>query len=195
MSEPGFFDVVAARRSVRAFQDRPVEPEKLNRILEAANLAPSAGDLQAYEIVVVRDPEARKRLAKAALGQWFIAEAPVNLVFLANPARSARRYGGRGAELYCIQDATIAAAYAQLAAHALGLGSVWVGAFHDDEVREVVGAGRDLKPVAIITIGYPAEKPRATPRRRIEDLVSSERFGTPYREYEVTDPKMTRPEW
>lgn len=193
MSE--FFDVLAARRSVRSFQSRPVEPEKLNRILEAANLAPSAGDLQAYEIVVVRDPEAKRRLARAALGQRFIAEAPVNLVFLANPARSARRYGRRGVELYCVQDATIAAAYAQLAAYALGLGSVWVGAFHDDEVREVVGASGDLRPVAIITIGYPAEVPRATPRRRIEDLVNSERLGVPYEEYEVTDPKMIRPEW
>lgn len=195
MSEPFFFDVVAERRSIRAFKAEPVEVEKLNKILEATNLAPSAGDLQAYEVVVVKDQKVKERLAKAALNQWFIAEAPVNIVFIANPARSMYRYGRRGAELYCIQDATIAATYAQLAAHALGLGSVWVGAFNDDEVREAVGIGRDMRPVAIITIGYPDEVPEATPRRRIEDLVSVERFGTPYREYRVADVKLTRPLW
>ena len=114
------FETVKARHSIRAFQSRSVEEGKVNRIIETVNLAPSAGDLQAYEIVVVKDSRRRNELAKASGGQGFISEAPVCLVFLTYPERSSRKYGKRGSELYCIQDATIAAAYAQLAATALG---------------------------------------------------------------------------
>lgn len=166
-----FFEVVARRRSVRVFKDREVEPEKLAKILDTANLAPSAGNLQAYEIVLVRKPALRALLARAALGQEFVAKAPVNLIFCANRARSAWRYGRRGAELYCLQDATIAAAYVQLAATALGLGSTWVSAFDDAAVAKVMKGSEELMPVAIISIGYPAEQPYPTERRTFEDLV------------------------
>jgi len=139
--------------------------------LEAANHAPSAGNLQAYEIYSVSHRTALESLVRAALGQEFIAQAPVALVFCANPARSVRRYGKRGASLYCIQDATIACAYAQLAATALGLASVWGGAFDDDAVREAIGVGQDLLPVAILPIGYAGQDARATPRRSLANLV------------------------
>ncbi len=188
-----FFETIIKRRSVRAFKSEPVEEWKINRLLEAANLAPSAGDLQAYEIVVVRDRERKRRLCEAALGQDFIEEAPVVFVFLSNPRRSARRYGKRGIELYCIQDATIAAAYLQLAATALGLGSVWVGAFHDDKVSECVNAG-ELKPVAIIPVGYPAEEPITTPRRGVSSIAFNEIFGEPYK-YTPTDKMFLRPQY
>lgn len=169
-----FFDVLAKRHSIRAFKDREVEEDKLRKILEAANSAPSAGDLQAYEIVVVKGKEKRRALARAALSQEFIAEAPVVLVFLINPSRTKWRYGLRGMHLYCIQDAAIAASYAQLAATALGLGSVWVGAFDASEVSRLVKAGKEMTPVAIMPIGYPDEEPEPTPRRRLEDLVHEE---------------------
>lgn len=172
-----FFDVIKDRRSIRAYQEKELEEEKLQEILKAVNSAPSAGDLQAYEIVLIKDAKTRQALAQAAWGQYFIAEAPVALVFFANPQRSAAKYGGRGQSLYCLQDATIAAAYAQLAATALGLGSVWVGAFNDDAVRKVAGAGPEMIPAAIISIGYPAEAPYPTPRRRLSDLVHQERLG------------------
>jgi len=107
-----FFEAVKARQSIRAFQSRTVEEEKMNRIVEAVNLAPSAGGLQAYEIIVVKDSRRKEELAKAAGGQGFVSEAPACLVFLTYPERSSRKYGKRGSELYCIQDATIAAAYA-----------------------------------------------------------------------------------
>ena len=103
-----FTELIRARRSVRAFKAIPIETEKLNRILELANLAPSAGNLQAYEIYHVTAAHTRAALARAA-DQSFIAEAPVILAFFANPGRSARKYGARGKELYAIQDATIAA--------------------------------------------------------------------------------------
>jgi nitroreductase len=171
-----FSDVIDRRRSIRAFRATPVEEEKIKAILAAARLAPSAGDLQAYRIVVVTDAEAKALLAKAALGQQFIAEAPIVLVFLADTRRSKAKYGSRGAELFCLQDATIAAAYAQLAATEANLGSCWVGAFDDDEVSKSLGAPAHLRPVALIPLGYAAEMPERPPRRALRELVQSERF-------------------
>jgi len=109
-----FFETIEQRRSVRAFEPREVGDADVTRILEAANRAPSAGNLQAYEVVVVRETERRRRLARAAHGQEFVAQAPVVLVFCVNPKRSGGRYGSRGRELYSLQDATIAAAHASL---------------------------------------------------------------------------------
>jgi len=166
-----FFEVVAARHSVRAFADKAIEPEKLQAILEAASRAPSAGNLQAYDIYVVSAPACLSALARAALNQDFLAQAPVSLVFCANPPRSAQKYGRRGASLYAVQDATIACAYAQLASTALGLASVWVGAFDDGGVRAALGVNDDLRPVAILPIGYAGETPEATSRRPLESLV------------------------
>jgi nitroreductase len=171
-----FFDAIKKRFSCRAFLEQEVEEEKLQKILDAANSAPSAGNMQAYEIVLAKDPERKKALATAALGQGFIEKASVVLVFFANPSRSGRRYGSRGEQLYCIQDATIAAAFAQLAATAQGLASVWVGAFDDATVKKVCNASEQLKPVAILPIGYPAAKPSASGRRFLQDLVKEEGF-------------------
>jgi nitroreductase len=169
-----FFAVLRERRSIRAFHSTPVDEAIVERIMEAANRAPSAGNLQAYTIVVVRGSERKRSLAKAAWGQWFIAQAPVVLVFLADSLRSQRRYGQRGVTLFSVQDATIACASAQLAATALGLGSCWVGAFDDEAVRSIVSAPSDLRPVAILPIGYPAESPLPTARRSLNDLVHRE---------------------
>lgn len=165
------FEVIKRRRSVRAFEKRGVEEEKVNAILEACNAAPSAGDLQAYEIYLIRSEEKLRALTQAALGQDFIAASAFALVICAHPRRSSIKYGNRGSELYCIQDATIASAYAQLAATALGLGCVWVGAFDDARVLQAIGAPANLKPIAIIPVGYPDEVPEATPRRGVNKLV------------------------
>lgn len=167
------FDVIQERRSVRAFAPRAVEPEKVLRVLEAARTAPSAGNLQACEIFRVTSRARRVALARAAFDQFFISEAPVVLAFCADPARSAAKYRERGARLYSVQDATIACTFAMLAASALGLASVWVGAFDDNAVARVLGV-EGLTPVAILPVGYPAEKPDPTPRRPFEDLIHDE---------------------
>lgn len=167
-----FFNVLKTRQSIRRFKRNPIEEEKLTKILEAANSAPSAGNLQAYKIFVVRNQSKKEALAEAALGQTFIAKAPVILVFCADAERSAKRYGQRGADLYSLQDATIAASYAQLAVVDLGLGSVWVGAFNEDEVREIVNLSQNYLPVCILPIGYPDERPTRKTRRNLDDLVS-----------------------
>ena len=165
-----FAELIHARRSVRAFDDRPLEEEKLRAVVEAAILSPSAGNLQAYEIYAVTAPRVRAALARAA-DQPFVAQAQTVLVFFANPGRSARKYGARGRELYALQDATIAVTYAQLAVTDLGLASVWVGAFKDAAVTEAIGAPADWVPVAILPIGYAAEAPAPSPRRAFDEVV------------------------
>lgn len=166
-----FFEVICARQSIRAFQDQPIEPEKLQHILETINRAPSAGNLQGYEVFLVTNRSCLQALARATSGQSFITQAALALVFCAHPARSAQKYDQRGKTLYCLQDATIACAYAQLAATALGLASVWVGAFDEEAVRAAINAGPDLRPIAFLPIGYAAEKPEGRSRRALMDLI------------------------
>lgn len=165
------FEVFAARHSIRAFTDQPVPEEVLMRILEAVNRAPSAGNLQAFEVYQVTQPSHREALMRASYDQEFLAQAPLVLVFCAAPARSAVRYTERGEMLYCIQDATIACTFAMLAATALGLGTVWVGAFDEEAVHGIIGAAPGHHPVAMLPIGYPNAEPRIRPRRALEDIV------------------------
>ncbi len=164
-----FFDIINRRRSVRAYSSKPVEEEKLKRVIQAANMAPSAGNLQAYQVHVFRKEDKRKALAKAAFDQPFLIQAPVCMVFSADPARSSKKYGKRGADLYSLQDATIAGTFAMLAAVDLGLATVWVGDFDEKQVQQVVGE-KSLRPVAMFALGYPAEEPEASPRRAIEEI-------------------------
>jgi len=166
-----FFDALKARHSVRAYADTPVEAEKLDQILEAVNLAPSAGNLQALEVYIVTRADQRSELVAAVSGQDFLKQAPVVLVFCAHAARSAERYGKRGIGLYCIQDATIACTYAMLAASALGMSTVWVGAFNEGKVGRIINVPQAHRPVAMLPIGYAAEEPRIRGRRSLSDLV------------------------
>jgi nitroreductase len=167
-----FFETVRHRHSVRKYQnDMPVESDKLHAVLEIAIAAPSAGDLQSYQIIVVRDPQQRQALCKAASQQAFIAEAPVCLVFCSEGRRSQQEFGDRGRTLYALQDATIAASYAQLAVVAAGLASTWVGNFDEPAVSKILDLGPELTPVAMVSVGYPAEVPEPTRRRRIEEVV------------------------
>jgi len=194
MVEMDYFEVVKARHSIRAFQKKPVEEEKIRRIIEVTNLAPSAGNLQAYEVVVVKDPVLKDKLARAALGEGFVSEAPVCFVFLAYPERSSKKYGRRGSELYCLQDATIAATYTMLAATALGLSSTWVGAFDEEAAARAVGAQKDKRAIAILPIGYAAETLEVTARRPISDIAFLDTSGLAY-PFSYTDQSYERPTW
>ncbi len=166
-----YFDVINERHSIRAYGNKPIDADSLQKILEALDRAPSAGNLQAYEVYVVADESCKRALVKASGDQEFLAQASVVLVFCSHAARSKVRYAERGTSLYCVQDATIACTFAMLAAAALGLSTVWVGAFDEDEVREIVHAPQGHRPVAMLPIGYAAEEPRLRPRRKLNDLV------------------------
>jgi nitroreductase len=166
-----FFEVINARHSIRTFHPTPIEVEKLDQILQAINRAPSAGNRQAYDVYLVEDAPRKSALVQAAGGQEFLAQAPVVLVFCTNPALNRERYAQRGETLYTIQDATIACTYAMLAATALGLSSVWVGAFDEAGVHDVIGAPEDQRPVAMLPIGYAADEPRLRDRRQLNEII------------------------
>jgi nitroreductase len=168
-----FFETVRHRHSVRKYQaDMPVETEKLHAILETACAAPSAGDLQAYRVVVVQQRADREALGRAAENQSFLSEAPVCLVFCADPERSAQEFGERGRGLYAIQDTTIAAAYAQLATVAAGMASTWVGNFDAEKIARMLDLEPGLRPIALLSVGYPAELPEPSPRRPLNEVVA-----------------------
>ncbi len=169
MSERSFFTLLKKRRSIRAFKTERFPAEKLVKILEAANLAPSSGGLQTFEIYQVKSRELKDRLAVAAKDQIFLSEAPILLVFCANPSRSVERFGERS-NLFSVQDATIAAAYSQLTVEVLGLSTTWVGNFDENKVSEILGLPAGHRPVAILPIGLKNEKPKEKTTRGAKDL-------------------------
>ncbi len=171
-----FFDVVEKRRSIRAFKNKQIEKEKLDKILDAIHAAPSAGNLQARKILVITKPEEKKKLCEASLGQSCLKEAPVILVFFAIPNESEQKFGTRGRDLYAVQDATIACTFAELAATALGLASVWVGAFHEDSIKKAINAPLGHMPVAMLPIGYANAEPRERTRKKWEEIFVKEKF-------------------
>lgn len=167
-----FFETIRRRHSVRRYRSgQAVSREQLHAILEVACAAPSAGDLQSYRIAIATAPEQRLALQAAAGNQAFLTEAPACLVFCADPTRAQSRYGERGAVLYALQDATIAASYAQLAAVAAGLASAWVGDFDEEAVRAALNVPAELRPIALIAIGTADEVPEETPRRPLRDIL------------------------
>jgi len=166
-----FIELVRNRRSVRSFRKSKVDPARLVAIMEAVRAAPSAGNLQSYRVAVVEELRLKAALAMAAGGQQFLEAAALILVFFADLERSAARYADRGRALFALQDATIAAAYAQLATASLGLASCWVGAFDEEDVIRALSAPEGLRPVAMLPIGEAAEAPRRPARRRVDALL------------------------
>jgi nitroreductase len=167
---------VRGRRSIRAFKSDDVSPEIVEKLLEAASWAPSAGNIQPWEFIVVRKIEIKRRLVEAALDQTFIEEAPVVIVVCANENRSSQGYGIRGKTLYCIQDTAAAIQNLHLTAYSLGLGTCWIGAFREEKAREILKIPQGIRPVAIIPVGYPAETPPSRNRRPISRIVHYETF-------------------
>lgn len=165
-----FNEVLRKRRSFRSYSEKAVEQAKVEAVLNAANSAPSAGNLQSFKIYVVGTKETKEAIMRASHDQEFLVQAPLLLIFCAdkNPGY---KYGEKGAELYSVQDATIAAAYAQLAATDQGLGTVWVGAFDPLEVSRLIDAEPHHVPVAIIPLGYPEGEPRPWERKTVDELV------------------------
>lgn len=160
-----FFELIKRRTSIRKFMSAKIEQADIELLLNAANDAPSAGNLQAYEIDVVLNEEKKEELAKASLGQRFVAQAPVVFVFLSVPHLSSCKYGTRG-YYYSLQDTTIACAYMQLAATEMGLASCWVGAFEDGKVKKILNAPEGWHPMCILPVGFAGEdgcKPERRP--------------------------------
>ena len=170
------FEAIRNRRSIRAYTSKNVSEEEVRKLIDAASWAPSAGNIQPWEFVVVRDAKIKRGLSAAALDQTFIEEAPVVIVVCANEMRSAWGYGRRGTTLYCLQDTAAAIQNLLLAACAMGLGTCWIGAFHEEEVRKVLDVPRGVRPVAIVPVGHPAEKPAPRSRRSMSEIIYYEKF-------------------
>ena len=131
-----FFEVIKNRRSIRSFKKQALPPEVINQLIDAAKAAPSAGNAQPWAFVLATQQKTKQALAQAAFNQKWLEEAAAVFVVCADMKRAEESYGERGKTLYCIQDTSAAVENILLAATALGLGGCWMGAFHEDEVRQ-----------------------------------------------------------
>lgn len=171
------FECIEKRRSVREFDELPVEWEKIGNILRAAQLAPSSGNVQDCRFVVVTDKTKRAALANAALKQHWIAKAPVIIVVYSEPKPTQRFYGLRGEKLYTIQNSAAAAENILLAAKDQDLASCWVGAFDENMVNRVLGAPQSARPQVMIPIGYSTEEPEMPRKHRLVDITYINSWG------------------
>jgi nitroreductase len=167
-----FLELVNLRYSARSYQSRPVEQDRLDRILEAARLAPSGSNRHPWKLVVVRDAETRRRLVAPCANQQFIAQAPVVIAGVGLTPDRVMRCGVPGDPV----DVAIAMEHLALAATAEGLGTCWIGAFYQDQVREVLGIPESAKVIELMTLGYPADSPRTKDRKPISEIVCYDRW-------------------
>lgn len=176
-----FFEIVSTRRSIRRYEDKEVEEEKIAKILESLRLAPSSSNSQPWHVVVVQDKGVIRSLSRAApAGSRFVISwmAPAPLVFvLAVERKLTHIVAGTFGHPNLWLDAGIAGEHLVLAAQALGLGTCWVGWFSEKRVRKLTGLSKAHEVVALIPCGYPAEEPKPRPRKRPEEIFSVERFG------------------
>ncbi len=166
--QTNIFNVMLNRRSQRRFEDKPVEDWKMEMIFAAADTAPTAGGFQGFEIFNVKSADVKAKLVEGANRQPYV-NAPVVLVFCMNPARVKLNFTPEIIKKFSVQDATLAAAYSQLAAHALGLSSVWIGMIDEKKVMEALGT--ELVPSSVLCIGYPQKMLQAKPKRNLAELI------------------------
>jgi nitroreductase len=166
--QTNIFNVMLNRRSQRKFENRDIEEWKLEMIFAAADTAPTAGGFQGFEIYHIKNQEIKDKLVEAANNQPYV-NAPVVLVFCMNPKRIKLNFPPETIRKFSQQDATLAAAYSQLAAHALGLSSIWIGMLDENKIREVLST--ELSPSSILCAGYPVKMLVPKPKRNLKDLI------------------------
>ena len=166
------FTAISQRNSVRAYKSTDVEEDKLKKVLEAARLSPSASNRQEWKFIVVKNKETKKKLAKAAFGQSFIGEAPVVIVAFGTETKSVM---GCGQPTHTV-DVSIACAYMILQAYELGLGTCWIGAFKEDEVKKILNIPEHVRVVAMTPLGYPNQPPSPKSRKSLDQIVCYEKY-------------------
>ncbi|MEM5772475.1 MAG: nitroreductase family protein [Candidatus Aenigmatarchaeota archaeon] len=169
-------NVIKERRSIRSYVPGVVSDEQINKILEAGSYAPSAGNYQPWEFIVVRNSETKEALIDAAFNQVWMKNASVFIVVCTNMRIARAIYGDRGERLYGPQSVGAAIQNMLLAAHALGLGACWVGSFSEPKVSTILELPDYIRPGAIITIGIPAEIPEAPKRHSLSEITYYEKF-------------------
>jgi FMN reductase [NAD(P)H] len=162
------FNVMLSRRSQRKFDNRQVESSKVQMVYAAADTAPTAGGFQGFEIYHVKRDEMKVELVEAANKQPYV-NAPVVLVFCMNPERIKMNFPPSILRKFSLQDATLAAAYAQLAAHALGLSSIWIGMIDEERIMSILNT--KYVPSSILCLGYPQKLLQPKPKRNLMGLI------------------------
>ena len=165
-------EAIQSRYSCRSYQDRPIERDKLDVILEAARLAPSAKNMQDWRFVVVTNKDTRRRLAEAANNQMFIADAGAVVVACSN-SDHVMRCGQPIAPI----DVAIALEHIALQATELGLATCWIGSFYPDKVRSVLDIPQNITLVELMSLGYPGDKQKGPKRMPVDDIVCFEKWG------------------
>lgn len=165
-------EAIKQRRSVREYKLEPVPEEKLNRVLEAARLAPSAHNAQPWKFVVVKDEGKRRELAEAAAGQSFVGEAPIVIVAV---ALEPEHIMSCDVPAYAV-DLAIACDHITLQAVEENLGTCWIGAFSQEKVKEILSIPKRYKVVALLPLGYPADRPRQKIRKNLNEIVCFDEF-------------------
>jgi FMN reductase [NAD(P)H] len=166
--QTNIFNIMLSRRSQRKFENKEVEDSKVEMILAAADTAPTAGGFQGFEVYHVKNPETKLKLIDAANKQPYV-NAPIVLVFCMNPERVKMNFPPNILKKFSLQDATLAAAYSQLAAHALGLSSVWIGMIDEEKVMAILGT--QYTPSSILCLGYPKKILQPKPKRNLIELI------------------------
>jgi len=166
-----FERVIKKRAMIRAYQDRDVPDALIEKLTILAQKAPSAGFTQPVEFIVVRHAPVKRALADAALGQNQLTSAPVTIAVVSDTKRSASQYGDRGKNFYSIVDGAFAAMIILLACVDEGLGACFVAAFDDEKVSEVLGLPDHVRPIGLVTVGYPREKPSRRKRISLSKLI------------------------
>lgn len=170
-------EAINQRRSIRRYLERPVEFEKITTIIDAARKAPSAGNLQDWNFIIVSEKNLIKQIASYSIEQYWIQTAPLAVVVCGLPEKHEMYYGLRGKRLYNVQDCSAAIQNILLAATDLGLGTCWIGAFEEDKIRSLFAIPPDVRPQAIITLGYSDETPQDKSLIPIENITFFNRYG------------------
>lgn len=168
-------EAIKGRRSIRAFKPQDITEETVEKLIDAARQAPSAGNIQPWEFIIARKTDKKKKLAQAA-NQSFIEEAPVVIAVCVDEKRASSGYGNRGETLYCIQDTAAAIQNILLTAYSLGLGTCWIGAFNENFAKKALKTPEGIRPVAMIPVGYPNKTPSQRGRRSLNQIVHYEEF-------------------
>jgi nitroreductase len=167
-------EAIRTRRSVRKYKPTPIPDDVLGRLLEAVRLAPSAKNFQPWKFILIRDPELKAKIASACVNQTFMAQAPVIVAACGLPEKS---YAGMGRYMSSWPvDVTIAFEHLVLQAQAEGLGTCWIGAFYEEEVKALLGVPAAVRVLGLTPLGYPAESPAARTRKPLSEIISAEKF-------------------
>ncbi|MCF8011182.1 MAG: nitroreductase family protein [Clostridiales bacterium] len=164
-------EAINSRKSVRKFKPDSIIDENIQKLLDAAIKAPTAGNAQPWYFYVIKDKSIKDALSAASLGQKFVNDAPVVIAVCVDPEVSAAKYGDRGRYLYCIQDSAAAVENIMLAAVSMDLGTCWVGAFEEEKVKQVLNMPAGRRPAALIPLGYPEKIDEGFKRKPLNEVV------------------------